>query len=153
MLRNKIVITGKGFLGFWEEGGGMTRSGFAYIVAGPNGEKLTPLYVRKHGQLSCDKHALFLLQPGTLIIAALRSIVKPTYNGADNNVYQIKIYKFDDYDFIEMKEEPYMQPAIEAAKLKTRYYHCRQSVYYMIKEEYREKLRYLLPSFESNLNL
>ena len=69
MLQDKIVTTSKGFLAFWEEGGGMTRSGYAYIVAGPNGEKLTPIYIRKHGSLSCSKHALFLLKTGTLVIA------------------------------------------------------------------------------------
>ena len=135
MLQDKIVTTSKGFSAFWEEGGGMTRSGYAYIVAGPNGEKLTPIYIRKHGQLSCSKHALFLLRPGTLVIAVSRSI-KPALIEEEQNVYQVKICEFDNGDFDEIKEENYMQPAIEAAKSKTRHYHCRQPLYYIAKEEH-----------------
>lgn len=49
----ELTITKKGLPALWESGGGATNTGSATIIAGPNGEKLVPIYVRRSGHLSC----------------------------------------------------------------------------------------------------
>lgn len=51
-----------------EDGGGVTSSGDAIIVAGENGERLTPLFIPKGRWGSA--HALFVARPGMFIVRA-----------------------------------------------------------------------------------
>lgn len=125
MLKEKIVRTSKGYPAIWEQGGGMTRTGFSYIVAGIDGEKLVPVYIRKRGQLSCGEHALFVLREGMHIVVCNRT----------NDEYQVKALKFTKGDFLEVEQTAKLQPAIEAAREKTRFYHCRQPVFFLHKED------------------
>jgi len=68
----KILIerTKKGHPAIWEEGGGMTNTGFAQIVANSDGSPKHPVYIRRRGALANAEHALFIVQPGDLIIQA-----------------------------------------------------------------------------------
>lgn len=64
----RLETTKKGLPAIWEKGGGATNTGYAQIVAGPNGEKLSPIYLRRAGSLSNSDHALFLCQEGMMVI-------------------------------------------------------------------------------------
>ena len=134
MLKEKVVKTASGQPAIWEEGGGMTNTGYAYIVAGLQGEKITPIYIKKRGQLSCGQHALFLLRPGMHLVIVVRT----------KNQYQSEVLRFNGIEFCKCIDPNFMQDVIEIAKEKTRHYHCRQAYYFKPKEgeheiEYLEK--------------
>ena len=54
----------------WERGGGMTNTGGATIICGPQGRPKRPVYIRRAGHLACDDHALFVVRPGDHVIRA-----------------------------------------------------------------------------------
>ena len=125
-MNHKIVKTEKGFRAFWEEGGGMTNTGNACIVAGTNGEKLEAIYIKKKGNLSCNQHALFLLKPNMWVVQIDRY----------HDRYTIQCFFYDGAEFtLELEPPEYLNTAIETAKEKSRHYHCRTPYYYLPKEE------------------
>ena len=65
-----IERTKKGLPALWECGGGYSNTGDATIIAGPKGEKKKPVYIRRRGELANRKHALFIIEPGDIIIRA-----------------------------------------------------------------------------------
>ena len=69
-MRKTISIerTKKGWPALWEGGGGYSNTGDATIIAGPKGEKKTPLYIRRRGPLACSYHALFVVREGDIVI-------------------------------------------------------------------------------------
>jgi hypothetical protein len=132
--------TKKGYPALWEMGGGYTNTGEAQIVAGPQGEKLKPIFIKTKGHRANGQHALFVVQPGYyVVIVGYWNKQDPPYNVT---VYQIK-------QFIEFAENPdypedkkllalssrvvsppdFLQSAIEAAVGKARCYHCREPHY------------------------
>jgi hypothetical protein len=128
-----IELTKKGFPALWEEGGGATRTGRAIIVAGPHGEPLMPIYVRTGGGLACDRHALFVVREGYHVISCSRwrddyeiyvyRIVSIDTTNKTANVEQICEFSLGEWD----QDPPeYLLDAIEAAKKKSRCYHCRR---------------------------
>jgi hypothetical protein len=126
MFEDNIVKTSKGYPAIWESGGGMTNTGTARIVCGPNGEKLKPVYIRKKGQLSCSTHALFLLKHGIYVIEVDRH----------NDEYTMKIAINNNGVFEEVENIPFfLDEAIKAAREKTRHYHCRNAYYFLKKED------------------
>jgi hypothetical protein len=68
MRKLNIERTKKGFPALWESGGGYSNTGKATIIAGPNGEKKAPLYIRQRGPLACANHALFIVHEGDTVI-------------------------------------------------------------------------------------
>jgi len=70
MNTKKIEIekTKKGYPALWESGGSYSNTGKAIIIAGPNGEKKTPIYIRQRGHLACANHALFAVHEGDVVI-------------------------------------------------------------------------------------
>ena len=67
-LNMNIERTKKGLPALWECGGGYSNTGEATIIAGPNGEKKAPLYIRQRGPLACAHHALFVVHEGDTVI-------------------------------------------------------------------------------------
>jgi len=67
-LNIEIERTKKGFPALWESGGGFSNTGKAIIIAGPNGEKKAPLYIRHRGHLACANHALFPVHEGDIVV-------------------------------------------------------------------------------------
>ena len=63
-----IERTKKGLPALWESGGGYSNTGKATLIAGPNGEKKVPLYIRQRGPLACAHHALFVVREGDIVI-------------------------------------------------------------------------------------
>ena len=68
MEKMRLEITKRGLPAIWENGGGSTHTGFSQVIAGENGERLSPIYVRRSGSLSCSNHALFVIKEGMVII-------------------------------------------------------------------------------------
>lgn len=116
----------------WENGGGYSNTGRAIIVAGLYGEKLKPLYVRKKGQLACSDHALIEVRIGYMIIEAehgrgdfdisIYAVVDPE-NGIVKIIHSYTMGSWD------RKPPLYLKSAIDAAKRKALFYHCREPLY------------------------
>ncbi len=64
----KIERTRKGHPALWESGGGFSNTGKATIVANPDGSPKIPVYIRQRGELACNKHALFIISVGDIVI-------------------------------------------------------------------------------------
>jgi hypothetical protein len=139
MKKIDIELTKKGHPALWEKGGGMSNTGYATIIAGVKGEKLTPAYVNRRGHLACGKHALFIIKEGYHII------LSDHHRGDfEIEVYRItainKEEKFADMELVceysqgEWNVEPqeFLHAAIDAAVEKSQDYHCR-SPYYVLK--------------------
>ena len=136
MSTRKVTIdrTKRGLPALWEAGGGKTSTGQATIVAGPNGEPLKPIYIRRGGHLSCSEHALFVIRPNYIVVEA-------AHRRKDFSVHVWRIVRIDsDYAVLELldsysrgewdgdKHERYTA-AIKAAKDKATCYHCRTPHY------------------------
>ena len=131
-----IERTTKGNPALWEEGGGFTNTGRAQVVAGPNGERLKPLYIRRSGPLACGKHALFVVRPGYYVLRAWAD---------GGQVEGIRVYRIVEIGETVAKMElvhryyrgewdrepaPELREAVEAVAEKTRCYHCRSPHYF-----------------------
>lgn len=68
----KILIekTKKGYPALWEQGGGYTNTGEAQIVCDSKGKPKKPVYIRRAGQLANREHALFIVEPGDIVVRA-----------------------------------------------------------------------------------
>ena len=64
----KLEATKRGLPAIWECGGGATNTGNSQVVAGENGERLKPIYIKRSGSLSNGEHALFIVKEGVVII-------------------------------------------------------------------------------------
>jgi len=131
MKKIEIERTKKGFPALWESGGGYSNTGEATIIAGPNGEKKAPLYIRQRGPLACARHALFVVHEGDMVIEA-------NHHRKD---FEIRIWRIDQI----LKEEArltliyeysrgewdaglpaFLETAVQAAVEKATCYHCRE---------------------------
>ena len=129
-IKEKFIKTKHGRLAIWEEGGGRTNTGYALLVAGEEGKKLEPIYIRKKGDLACGQHALFLLKPGMFIVEVDRV----------HEDYEIKVYKIENENNVSQDfPADFLSEVVEAAKQKTRYYHCRVPSYFLPMEEINEQ--------------
>jgi hypothetical protein len=146
MKKIEIERTKKGYPALWEEGGGMTNTGFAQIVANPDGSPKHPVYIRRRGTLANTEHALFIVSKGDLVIktdhhrkdfntnvyrianiteeeAELQLIASYQQGEWDNNEIEeameaVKQNKFHSFYDIAM--------AIITAEQKATCYHCRE---------------------------
>ena len=155
-----IERTKKGLPALWESGGGYSNTGEATIIAGPNGEKKVPLYIRRRGHLACAHHALFAVREGD-------TIIESSHHRGDfrHQVYRIVAIRADDAEIeliaefscgqwdtgplghqlevdlarMEAGEPPTMEMsvAVQMAEGKATAYHCRNAYYYKEKEGYR----------------
>lgn len=138
-MRKRLEVTKKGFPAYWEGGGAATNTGWAAIVAGPNGESLKPIYVRRRGELACSsQHALFIVGEGYYLIFADQH--RWDY---EIGVYKILGFEREGDNLFAKVEKPYefsqgqwnvdppeyLLPAIAAARQKAGHYHCREAHY------------------------
>jgi ribosomal protein S27AE len=133
--------TKKGYPALWEQGGGYSNSGEAQIIAGPRGEKLKPIYIRTKGHRACGQHALFVIQPEYyIIIAGFWNKQNPPYNIAVYKIIEITEFQpnpdSSNKQLIAVAQlvnsSQQLTSAIEAAREKTRCYHCRQPHYALL---------------------
>jgi len=128
---------GKGLPALWESGGGSTNTGYAQVVAGPHGEPLKPVYVRRRGHLSCAHHALFVVEPKVWLIRADHhredfeigvfqlGEISPA---KQTEGFEAEVVDYFRFEMGEWDREPpkFLEAAIEAAKDKATCYHCRE---------------------------
>lgn len=139
----EIERTKKGYPAMWEEGGGATHTGNSQIIAGRNGERLRPVYICGSGTLSNARHALFIVEPGFFVIKAdhhredfiiqvMRIVVFKVEEGKEVAFLEV----ISTYDRGEWDNElpSFLQDAVDVAKDKATYYHCREPLF-LIKEE------------------
>lgn len=133
--KTNIERTKKGHPALWESGGGYRNTGFATIVANPDGTAKIPVYIRKRGTLSCSDHALFIVSVGDIIVKADHhryDFVIDVYriaaiNGDEADIVPIHTFYEGEWD-VEPPED--IADAVEAAKNKASHYHCRTPYYY-----------------------
>lgn len=147
-----IERTKKGLPALWECGGGYSNTGDATLIAGPNGEKKAPLYIRRRGTLACAHHALFVVREGD-------TVIESSHHRGDfhHQVYRIVAIRGDeaeleliaefssdqwdtgplgqqleaDFARMEAGEPPTMELsiAVDIAEAKATAYHCRSAYY------------------------
>ena len=129
-MKIKIERTKKGYPALWEEGGGMTNTGYARIIANGDGSPKKPVYVRSRGPLANENHALFVISEGDIVIQAnhhrgdFEIIVSKITSIGDETAKVETIHQFDMGEW-NFPPSEYILPAIEAAKEKATCYHCR----------------------------
>ncbi len=129
-MKISIERTKKGLPALWEWGGGYTNTGEAQVVAGPHGEALKPLYVRRKGHLANDNHALFIVRPGCYVVRAKHhrgDFTVDVLKIEDINGEEATLAHQGKFDRGEWDVEPpeFLQGAIDAVCEKARCYHCR----------------------------
>ena len=148
-MKISINRTKKGHPAVWEEGGGMTNTGFAQIVANPDGNPKKPVYIRQRGQLANKHHALFIICPGDLIIQAkhhrgdFEAVIYKITAITEEEAKLTKINSFDNGEWDFPEENPFPETigtwgvmpekyssAWLAAVEKATCYHCREPHYY-----------------------
>ena len=126
MMTLDLEVSKSGKKCLWECGGGMTNSGRCQIVAGKNGEKKRPIFIRRKGELANSVHALIPIEVGDIVVNCYRR----------DNEYEINVYRVTEIIDNEAKAKlekvtdvSMFQEAIEAAKKKSRIYHCREALF------------------------
>ena len=153
-----IERTKKGLPALWESGGGYSNTGDATLIAGPKGEKKTPLYIRRRGPLACAHHALFVVRKGDIVIESshhrgdfhhqVYRIV--AIRGDEAEVELIAEFSQGEWDTGSLGEKleadlarmaageaPTMELsiAVDTAEAKATAYHCRSAYYYAEEEK------------------
>jgi len=146
----EVVRTRTGLPAVWEVGGANTNTGDAVVVAGPCGEPLKPLYVRRSGHLACGQHALFRVLPGYLVVVVSQwrhdyeVSVRRVVDGHSGPVVGPEVASYAEGAWVidggqrllalggpldvEEGRPPY-EEAVAAAVSKAACYHCREAHY------------------------
>ena len=125
--------TKKGFPALWEQGGGATNTGEAQVIAGPCGEKLKPVFIKKKGHRANGQHALFIVQPGYHVVTVWYwNKQSPPYSITAYQVQQIIEFDKELLAIAKKVESEMLQEAINTAKQKARCYHCRSPHYALL---------------------
>ena len=137
VIRMHAELTKHGLVALWENGGGMTNTGQAQIIAKSDGTMPTAVYMPRSGHLSCGNHALIPVQPYFYLIQTYRSREE-----IEHHVYKISrvskigephveltlINKFDRGEW-DTPLEAFLVNAVNAAEDKVKSYHCRMACY------------------------
>lgn len=130
----KVERTKSGKPALWECGGGLSNTGYANIVTGPNGEPLKPFYIRMRGHLANGNHALVPAVVGGYVIFARhhRGDFLITIYRIDRiegeHAFVTKVNEFSQGEWDTELDEK-LAPAVESAKRKAMAYHCRSPFY------------------------
>lgn len=122
-----IEISKKGIPCLWECGGGYKKTGDATVIAGKHGEAKKAIYVRTHGDLSCNDHALIPVQVGDYVIN-----VDHQHGNNTIKIFQITGINLDSKiaESASVEQMPaYLQEAVVACVDKSYDYHCRTPYY------------------------
>ena len=133
----ELTITKRGLPAIWERGGGATNTGSATVVAGPNGERLKPVYIRGRGHLSCGEHALFIVKEGYHVIMAShwrRDFTVKVYRIAsidlDSKVASLELINEFSQGEWDSDLPIHLKDAVDTAMEKSICYHCREPHFY-----------------------
>ena len=133
-LREELQRTQKGYPALWEKGGGYSSTGKVQVIAGPQGEKKKPVYIRQRGELAGKEHALFVVAPGDLVVYIKRrrsDYIKAVYGITALEDEQVVMERLHLFDFGQWDTDPpeAFQDVLEAARKKSWCYHCRTPHY------------------------
>lgn len=107
----------------WESGGGFTNTGRARLITSPTGRAKRAIYVRAHGNLCCDDHALIPVKVGDCVVTVDRYRDKVSI--LVKRIVAIK----GDVATLKRTNAPISCDAIRAAVKKAHDYHCREPYY------------------------
>ena len=133
MCKFNLVISRTGIPCLWEEGGGWTKTGSATVIAGSLGERKRAIYVRSHGNLACENHALIPVKERDFVIEVEYGY-SHIYGERTHEIHIYRINKIDKEDGTCEVEEltcfpSFLMEAIQAAMEKSNHYHCREPYY------------------------
>lgn len=132
VLTTDTTVTGAPAL--WERGGGLTNTGSATVIAGPDGAPKIPEYVRGRGSLANSHHARFAVAVGDIVVEA-------DHHRQD---FDIRVWRIDAigqdgaqarlaHRFVMGKWDAVpgacVMNAVRAAEEKALCYHCREPHY------------------------
>jgi len=132
-----IERTAKGLPALWECGGGYTSTGYAQVIAGENGEMLTPVYIPRGGPLANGNHALFVVEEGTVVVTVIQkhgdvSVQVWRIKGIVNDQVTTELiteYRLGEWTSDLEEWQPGIHAAVQAAVDKASCYHCREPHY------------------------
>lgn len=129
-MKIRIERTKRGLPAIWEQGGGFSNTGSAQVVAGPGGQPLKPVYIRRRGPLACGQHALLVIRPGCYIVQADHhrrdfdiEVLRVVEIGEEATCEQVASFSRGEWS---QDPPPELEAAIRAAKEKATCYHCRR---------------------------
>jgi len=146
-MKERFIIerTKSGLPAMWEQGGGLSNTGRSVIIAGVDGRRLQPIYVRRRGPLACGEHALFVIRPGCIIIQADHhrgdfEVLVYKITNIDDDSDQIEaelLCCFEDGGWFDCQNQTPIPgcpaefvSAVDEAMLKAQCYHCREPHYF-----------------------
>jgi len=159
-MEEYLEKTKKGLPALWEEGGGMSNTGHARIIADSEGQRKKPVFIRTGGHLAIGEHALFIVQEGDVVVDVQRH-----HDDFDISVKQIKRINQDaeghlvaemetlahfnqgEWDNEDIAEK--YKDAITSAKEKSLCYHCREPHYATEHPEFQRKITVNLKDIQS----
>jgi len=154
-----LVRTKKGHPALWEEGGGMSNTGHARIIADSQGQRKKPVFIRTGGHLACREHALFIVQEGDVVIdiqrhhddydITVKQIRKINQDAEGRLVAEMDVlvrFSEGEWDHEDIAEK--YKDAIQACIEKSRCYHCRHTHYCILHPEFQRKVTI---KFDDNL--
>ena len=137
-----IHVTNQNEPAMWEKGGGRTTTGYVVVVAGKKGARLTPIHVRTGGNLANMNHALLPIDVGSYVITLDRhnddfGIRVYQITGVDVGAARATFYAVADYNESTWSAHvpECLADAIQAAKEKSRCYHCREPHFIKMAEQ------------------
>ena len=129
----QIELSKKGFPCMWEQGGGASNTGEATIIASPDGNPKSAIYIRRKGQLANSRHALIPIAKGDVVVRVSHhrqdfTILIYVVDGIDTDSLHAELVKIYEFSNGEWDTDPptYLDAAILAAKHKSLDYHCRK---------------------------
>lgn len=139
-FQKSIELSKQGMPVAWEKGGAYTNTGGATVITGPDGERLTPIYIVRNGHRACLNHALFMIGRGQHVINVLGK------NGENVTIDRIEFINKEEKTatflriaFLAMgewsgeeyiKQIPELSDAILASINKAGTYHCQIPVWF-----------------------
>ena len=137
-MKRNIALTKNGMPAMWECGGAMTNSADCTIIGDKNANRKKPVFIRTGGHLSNDNHALFILNKNDIIVVGTRAHSDYTFlilkyisfekvNG--NGIGEFEVLNHFSEGQWDNEFDNKFTDIIEAAKIKMKRYHCRDTVY------------------------
>jgi len=125
-----LVRSRSGTACLWEAGGAGRNTGHAVVIAGPHGERLRAIYVRRRGPLAGWDHALIPVRVGDLVFAADQH--REDFEITVSRIAAIReteadLERLTDYEGGEWALPPLREwdGALQAVVAKATCYHCR----------------------------
>lgn len=138
--------------GIWERGGLGDITGFCHVIAGRNGGRLTPMFIRRNPGPPCADHALFRARPGMTVVEArswapqrgkadalaIKAIEvfhltkvpqSPDDDAADRAIGKLVAYHNGDKWVIPLPTD-LLKGVVDMARRKVCMYHCRMAMWY-----------------------